>query len=1010
MEFLIILAVVVAVILSVVSFTKAGEAVDRVRSLEQKLEQAKLRITQLEGPPERTKTVLPPERVTSPPQWAEPPPLPEVMPRPRTVPPVRLVEVAVHSTPAPADFPPDSAFVPPPIPPPAPIKPRAAYEPKPFQPKMQIDWEKFLGVKLFSWIGGLALFLGIVFFVKYAFENNLIAPATRVGLGLGIGVLLLLLGPLVQRWKDYTVLTQSLCATGVVTLYGVTYAAHAYYALPAFTTTLTFILLVLITAAAFTLAVRLNALVVAVLGMLGGFLTPLAVSTGQDRPLALFGYIALLDLGLMAVVLKRPWRFLMPLAAAGTFVMQVGWWVKFFGLGNYADGSLTLVPMGIELGFLLLFGVLAWTRRKEASLERLPFCDAALILGASAIAFAGFALHWQGVGLRPWLTFGYVAVVEILVFLIAWRTPARAWVSSVVGVVAFLLLGMWSVFYLTPERLTTGLVLYVAFGLLGVLAPLLWNRYGVREADQPAVETPWITPLAVAMCGIPLLLQPHVSGGIWLAVLCLNLTGLILARHALGQLCQAVATVISLAFSILWLAQLPVAADAFVTWLLLLGGLTVFLLIQGGVMQRRSASKGLSQGAIILAVAWPFLLLAWAEVRLPLENPQLLFTATSVLGVALLATAWWRKNSDLTLGSYLGTFVIQALWMVTRPVEANATALLCWQAGFALIYAAIPFVRPSLWSARKEPWAASGLAMLLQAWLMYVVIERSFPDFARDWMGLLPACYAALAGAGLWLVTKQNFSDTSTHVWRLAWFGGIALFFFTAIFPLQFHRQWITISWALEGAALIWLFRRVPHRGLLLVGYGLLVVAFLRLVVNPYVLEYTQHQPTPIWNWLLYAYSIGAAAMYAAARWWPAAVALRGPVPPRDGLLVMMGITLFALVNLEIADYFTPAAHTMISFNFANNLARDVTYSIAWALFGLGCLVLGFWHRQRGPRYAGLGLLAVTLLKLFLHDLAQVQSVYRIVALIAVALIVLVASFLYQRFFAGSAGKESDQS
>ena len=96
----------------------------------------------------------------------------------------------------------------------------------------------------------------------------------------------------------------------------------------------------------------------------------------------------------------------------------------------------------------------------------------------------------------------------------------------------------------------------------------------------------------------------------------------------------------------------------------------------------------------------------------------------------------------------------------------------------------------------------------------------------------------------------------------------------------------------------------------------------------------------------------------------------------------------------------------MISFDFANNLARDVSYSIAWALFGLGCLVLGFWNRQRSSRYAGLGLLAVTLLKLFFHDLAQVQSVYRIVVLIAVALIVLVASFLYQRFFAGAENKE----
>jgi uncharacterized membrane protein len=54
--------------------------------------------------------------------------------------------------------------------------------------------------------------------------------------------------------------------------------------------------------------------------------------------------------------------------------------------------------------------------------------------------------------------------------------------------------------------------------------------------------------------------------------------------------------------------------------------------------------------------------------------------------------------------------------------------------------------------------------------------------------------------------------------------------------------------------------------------------------------------------------------------------------------------------------------------------------------------------RSKHTRYAGIGLLAVTLLKLFFHDLAQLDSLYRIGALIVVALTALAASFLYQRF------------
>jgi hypothetical protein len=75
-----------------------------------------------------------------------------------------------------------------------------------------------------------------------------------------------------------------------------------------------------------------------------------------------------------------------------------------------------------------------------------------------------------------------------------------------------------------------------------------------------------------------------------------------------------------------------------------------------------------------------------------------------------------------------------------------------------------------------------------------------------------------------------------------------------------------------------------------------------------------------------------------------------------------------------------------------------MTYSIAWALFALGLLVL--WHRQKIPaaRYAAMALLCVTLLKLFFHDLAQLAQLYRIGAFIGVAIIAMLASFAYQNF------------
>jgi uncharacterized membrane protein len=122
-------------------------------------------------------------------------------------------------------------------------------------------------------------------------------------------------------------------------------------------------------------------------------------------------------------------------------------------------------------------------------------------------------------------------------------------------------------------------------------------------------------------------------------------------------------------------------------------------------------------------------------------------------------------------------------------------------------------------------------------------------------------------------------------------------------------------------------------------------------------------------------------------------------------LLSGFGVVLaFLLLNIEIADYFSAPGSTL-TFEFSGNFARDMTYSIAWALFALGLLVYGIMRNVPVARYAAMGLLCVTLIKLFFHDLAQLAQLYRIGAFISVAAIAMLASFAYQKFYTATAKK-----
>ena len=239
----------------------------------------------------------------------------------------------------------------PPVPPPPPfIEPEPA-PPPPRPAAPAVNWEQFLGVKGFAYAAGLAFFLGIAFAIKYSFDHNLISPELRMAFGFLTGIALLVGGAWLHRRKQYTVGAQTLCATGVVILYAVTFACRSIYHFEFFGPLPTFLLMALITTTAFLLAVRLDAMVVAILGILGGFLTPYLLGTGQDNPLGLFGYIAILDAGLILVALHRRWYFLAALGAIGTVIMQIGWAGEFFIAGKYFEGDKILIALAVLLGF-----------------------------------------------------------------------------------------------------------------------------------------------------------------------------------------------------------------------------------------------------------------------------------------------------------------------------------------------------------------------------------------------------------------------------------------------------------------------------------------------------------------------------------------------------------------------------------------------------------------------------------------------------------------------------------
>jgi uncharacterized membrane protein len=387
----------------------------------------------------------------------------------------------------------------------------------------------------------------------------------------------------------------------------------------------------------------------------------------------------------------------------------------------------------------------------------------------------------------------------------------------------------------------------------------------------------------------------------------------------------------------------------------------------------------------------PFLLLLMAMAKLPVVNPTPFFITAFFLAALLLGLGVISRTSWIALIALVFAAAVEGEWLSLHFNNNLGSLAVGWQIGFCLLFVGYPFF--TVEEQKPLPWAVGALSGPIHFFLIYRVIQITFPELGN---GFVPAAFILPYAFGTFFLIKRKQAAPATGDARLAWQAGAALFFVSLIFPIQFEREWITLGWACEGFALLCLFGVVPHQGLRYVGVGLLSVAFVRLALNPAVLEYHRRSATPIWNWYLYGYGLPICLLLGGA--WlfrsPERQVIDRMAP---ALLNSLGAILaFLLLNIEIADYFSVGP--TLTFSFSGNFARDMTYSIAWALFAFTLLLVGMKQGTRWVRYAGVGLILITLLKLFLHDLSSLSQLYRIGAFIGVAIVLIVASFVYQRF------------
>jgi uncharacterized membrane protein len=210
--------------------------------------------------------------------------------------------------------------------------------------RTRTEWELLIGGKWLNWIGAVAIFLGVAFFMKYAFDHNWINEAMRVLIGALFGGLLLFIGGRFAN-KGLPIFSQGLVGAGIAVLYTAVFASYNFYHLVPQLVSIG--LMLLITVLTFQQAIRYQSLSIAVLGWIGAYGTPFLLPS-EGSTVGLMSYLSLVTIGMLALVWqKQDWKILYYLSFVATYAIYFGWSL-----------SIQFQEFGVLLPFLILFWLL----------------------------------------------------------------------------------------------------------------------------------------------------------------------------------------------------------------------------------------------------------------------------------------------------------------------------------------------------------------------------------------------------------------------------------------------------------------------------------------------------------------------------------------------------------------------------------------------------------------------------------------------------------------------------
>lgn len=458
--------------------------------------------------------------------------------QPAEAPVVQPAEAPVAAPPAPA---------PPPTPP-----PRGGLDSK----LAAFSIETFFAGRGLQLIGAFLVLLGTAFFLNLAFTRGWIGPGERILLGLVCGVALVGAGARALRARG-TPIAEGLAGVGAGILYLSLWASVAVFPQLHVSRSAAFAAMIAVTAILVLLAATRRSERVALLGLVGGFITPVLLNSAEPHRAILAAYILVLGAAFVALGARARFRLVLATAFVGSVLylpqfVPAGQWTPaaaygvttaifaLFAIGFTAGAARDAVYRSARLLFLGLdavvyVGMLAWIFRNDHTslgIALLVLSAASLVAARYVGAPRSFTVLYGYLGITtvtlalPALLHGYVLLDSVacegaLLTVVGGRHNLRAIATAGALLLAAVTVWLIGETIATPPLNSAFSSLALAYAIVIAAIGLARKSFATLLRDEPeigvCIDIAGVALNLLALVGISRVLLDALGGPAWSA-------------------------------------------------------------------------------------------------------------------------------------------------------------------------------------------------------------------------------------------------------------------------------------------------------------------------------------------------------------------------------------------------------------------------------------------------------------------------------------------------------------